>query len=549
MSEELSVEWDPWKLPSPQHRAGLAGFVLAARRLDSLNPGPGLMEVSYARGPNGHVVRATMDRRGLSRLLALLYECKWVAELADEDDGGEEVAPEGEPAKPKRTKKAQRAKQAEPAKPSLWATLRVLDGFDPSDGGLWHRLAVRSLWRYVRRSGPARYRYSDQVSPPEKNQGGKGPLWQTANTPIDPGVEAEWGMLTVPHAPVCLSGSLRLGIEAKSAEGRAISDRGDRAFLLPFAHLVFSWRPVGAYYNPTTDRLSLSSMAVAVPDVRDVHAFLTAWVERQLARPTLEHPVFRGYPASAVVFDPREAALDSVMDGTAGYEVHHLVRDGNRLLVRSVRRGRASQESPRPRWSPIARSHEVDRVLGVGDEEARAAALLGRLRLDPRAWARSTAVDHDLDAMARELVADEEPSHPDAKEDPVVTEDEKQELSELERLPGGITMERILSRQVWYFLCGRTDWTNKVKYKRWRSDAERSEFYAKHSRTAKSESDALRSCSGTKRLDQFLARIFRNSAYCGERGMLVILDARKNSPESLKLNIICFLQTHIQRKA
>lgn len=287
----VTIRYELAELPSSQHRAGLAGLVLAVRYLSRLGA-KGICRVDDV-SPAGATFVA--DLEGMKALFDLVYAAaagEAPSPSIRKDRNGNPVPP----ARSEETREVHAKTGRESVKvthfyPMVIPRLEVARDLDPTSSGpdhegLWSKLLRDMVWSILRGIPKTREPF-DARSEGRATDDATKAMAQLANA--DSAVE--------------LPSTYYLGAQAKSAENVPFRDKARAQFLLHF------WPLVAGVYAPEIEKrdgVERPGFAVVVPDVADLEAF-TEELPFALKQRSTEAAAFR--PRDAVVSLPEEAGL------------------------------------------------------------------------------------------------------------------------------------------------------------------------------------------------------------------------------------------------
>jgi CRISPR-associated protein Cmx8 len=400
--EALDLVFDPFSLPTAQHRAGLAGFLVLlgsmARR--GLAPLPG-----WSAAADG-TIRVALTRRSLQNVLDDLYDGTWEERRSHGKPQGKKIRNVREIETTDATGKRSRTYSYEAVTPKA----AFLKGMPP----VWLKLWRESIWATLRGIPMTRTPYEERAARQHARQVGS--IWKDLSKA---GERRPGGRF---HT-VDLAGSLFVGAQAANAERVPFRSRADEAFLLHFWPVV-----MGVYVPETIDRDGRTQFVghvLAVPDVSDPLDF-AAEFPSTLAQ--LGHELAGYRPREAVISVPQEGALEYLVHlahfarakaqqteisySVTGVEVYQIERRGNNIHVLAAERVEAAPdlldqyETIRHRYhDPLFRRQIVlnllrgeawyrtfDRVLAVHDHTRFVGGLAHRFSGDCR---RRFETEHD----------------------------------------------------------------------------------------------------------------------------------------------------------
>jgi CRISPR-associated protein Cmx8 len=332
-NSEIQFSYDPFILPTPQHRAGLAGLLVHVESLRRRKLKP-LPEVSQA--DDGKIV-VRLTRESLQTLWDDLYDAIW-----------EERRSEKKP-KVKTIRNFQTIKNDVVDKRTgrtREKTTYIYEVIAPKGGFLdalglpapWIKLWREALFLYVRHRDKQRADYKDRLR--GQPAGGAKNLWEDL-------LRLQEFRTRNELLAVSLSSSLLLGAQDVNAERVPFCGSPDENFLLHFWPVV-----MGVYVPEFIERDGeprFVGHVLAVPDVSDAEGFAQDFPDTvaQLGSEVVRF----GKPREAVIVLPQEGGLEYIHHlatltrskvqagelayNVAGVEVYHTEKPGNdiRILV------------------------------------------------------------------------------------------------------------------------------------------------------------------------------------------------------------------------
>ncbi len=333
--EEIEVTYDLDRLPSAQHKAGLAGLVLliedmAERRdkglLASRRPIP---EVT-PRTPTSVAVRFTAE--SIQHLFDDLYDAKPVEIRSKTKWAG---TPE---------KRIEPNPDPKPDEPKQWF---IYDAVQPSghflanytdgDKGHWHKLWRDMLYAVPRNKPTTRLAYKTRAEDHPVKEGSD--TWKSL-------INNEKAKSRGVMATAELAGSLMLAVQAVTAEAVPFLDRSEDQLLLHF--WVLTARVFVPQVIDEDGKGEFVGYTLAIPEVADLGRFNQAY-KRLLLNLGTEATGYR--PRGAVIALPEQGPLELldnldrlVTEQTlesrparylAGVEFFHMVVAGNNVKLRS----------------------------------------------------------------------------------------------------------------------------------------------------------------------------------------------------------------------
>jgi len=359
-------------LPSAQHRSGLAGLVLMLEFL-SRQPGPrrGIARVARLHAFGADV---ELDSDGLAELFDVTYRTA-LGERPEpkirKDKAKRDVTPirseESVEIDPKTKKEKAVTRHFYPEYVPDGAFLLELDPAAVGGKGPWIKLWRDMIWSIPRGVPATRGPFEDRA----------------ANLPTTDAAVAWTDLINATDGKrsVDLSSALFLGAQECTAEGVPFLDRAAQKLLLHFS-LFIAQVYVPELVN-AEGKGEFSGYAIVFPDIRDLQIFcdeLPVWLRER-------GPEVRGFrPRGAIVDLPEVGALDiqagliarlgqrlqtpALTDLLLGFDVLHLVKEGNNIRLRSWTRvpieSAAFFDEFRPLrdlWCPLFRRQRMRNLL------------------------------------------------------------------------------------------------------------------------------------------------------------------------------------------
>jgi CRISPR-associated protein Cmx8 len=348
INKAITVSWSLAELPSPQHRAGLAGLVMLVEftRRHTL-PENALLEIKHL---DEYRLDISLNLVGLNELFDKVYDADreeievtrpWSKK--QKDGTKKEVTPKRRETKTTVDKKG-KTKEIEIC---IYDTVVPRGGplsewTPPDDSGRWIKLWRDWLWNtlraipkqrtpYIQRAGSDIAVEDDDTEDDNSEAKDVMTAWQWLN-----------GDTTAKLASTYYLGSMDV-----NAENVSFQDRGRFLFLLhfwPFAIQLF----IPQHLNAKGER-EYDGYVTCIPDVARLKSFITRH-ERALRSRTADAAGFR--PRQALIDLPEAAALESerwletaiktdlnqdLARPTAGFQIIHAVKEGNSVRIRSNR--------------------------------------------------------------------------------------------------------------------------------------------------------------------------------------------------------------------
>jgi len=378
-TESITATWTLAELPSPQHRAGLAGLVmmLGYTKRHKL-PDGALLEIATLDEARLEV-RLNLD--GLKALMDQTYDADreeievprpWMKK--QKDGSKAEVPPKRRQLKTVTDKKG----ITKDVEVCVYDTVVPRGGplaewSPPDDGGRWVKLWRDWLWATLRAIPKQRTPYIQRA--------GAGVAVEADDAETDEDAKdilVAWHCLTA-DGPVKLASTYYLGAMDVNAENVSFQDRGRFLFLLhfwPFAIHLF----IPQHLNAKGDR-EFDGFVTCIPDVARLKDFVDRHV-RALRGRNHEAAGFR--PKQAIIDLAEAAALeaeqwlaDAIAEdvqqadarATAGFQIIHAAKEGNSVRIRSNRMVTPTREmTDRSRvvnrcWSHLAKHQVLVNVL------------------------------------------------------------------------------------------------------------------------------------------------------------------------------------------
>lgn len=327
-NREMELTFDPFTLPTAQHRAGLAGLLVLIESMHRRKAKP-LPKVS--RSDDGKVsVRLTKE--SLQTLFDDLYDAFWEERKSNEKPKGTKIrnirrvdADEVDAG----TGKREKAYTFE-AVAAKGAFLKALGMPDP-----WLKLWRESIWATLRGVPKTRIPYEERAE--RKHVREAGALWKELE-------KFEQTRARNRLHTVNVASSVFIGAQAANAERVPFQGMADEAFLLHFWPVV-----IGVYVPEVIDRdgkRKFVGYVLAVPDVSDPNGFLLEFPDT-VAQLGNEMAGYR--PRDAAISLPQEGGLEylyhlmslvkaraqagEIAYNVVGVDVYHLGKRGNSIHV------------------------------------------------------------------------------------------------------------------------------------------------------------------------------------------------------------------------
>ncbi len=348
-AETVEVSWSLAELPSPQHRAGLAGLAMMVDYACRFPRAPDAVIETLKLDENSFKLR--INWKGLETLLDRTYAADLVEEESRKlrkDKNKNEIEPIARRMKEIKDKKG----NPKAIEVFIYEIVRpqgaMLAELSPSgDEGRWIKLWRDWLWNTLRARSKQRNPYERRaqnltsIGEAEHDEPDSTGCASAAND-----LDTAWSLL-IRDKPVSQASTYYLGAMEANAENVPFQDRGRFLFLLhfwPFTVQIFIPRTMDWEGKTESD---FNSYTVCIPDVCNLVGF-TRTHEMVLKQRSPEPADFR--PAIAYVDLPEAAALETdrwfarQLSGkltgrtvTAGFQVIHTTKAGNNVNIKSVR--------------------------------------------------------------------------------------------------------------------------------------------------------------------------------------------------------------------
>ena len=325
--EIIELSYQLSELPSPQHRAGLAGLVLMVREIENQEV---LQHYQSALlgldNPDEFGVNIRFNIEGLKALFDITFgafiEQRSTETKIKDFDHVEEIEEKDDKGKTK-VKKRYYYSVVTPQ----GAFLPYLDESAEGNNGIWIKLWRDMYWNIIRGVPATRNSFKFRA---DKDYGA-----------YSEDVVKQWKQLQNPQKTIGQSGNYYLGAMASTAENISTKDNIKYQFLLNFAPFIFQ------VYRPTTldkdGKREFGSYALAIPDVANLERFCFSF-PKLLKRRNNEK---LGYsPKESVIDLAEESALNffiledrisrdigeqSTKKSILGIEVIHTEKVGNNI--------------------------------------------------------------------------------------------------------------------------------------------------------------------------------------------------------------------------
>lgn len=348
MSEPLVLDYDLYSLPTAQHRAGLAGFLVHLRGMERRGLGP-LPEVVHAEPGE---VRVRLTPEALQATLNHLYEATaeeiQAKALRKKGRKGEEkqvVEPLRTETRSETDAKGRTKERTVYIYPQVVPGAPFLAALDVPD--IWLKLWREAVWSTLRGIPKTRIPFEQRAEGAAVGEAHA--LW----TELGRWRRArEHGRV----APAEVASSLFIGAQSANAERVPFRGSPDLNLLLHFWPVVMGVAEARRLqFKDGQETEEGDGFVLAVPDVSDIEWFVEDF---ERAAGQLD-PRPHGYrPAAGVVALPQESALEylhylwalasargiagQVKFSVSGVEAYHLRRDGNSVHLLGVGRVVAS---------------------------------------------------------------------------------------------------------------------------------------------------------------------------------------------------------------
>ncbi|MFQ5729931.1 MAG: type I-MYXAN CRISPR-associated protein Cmx8 [Waddliaceae bacterium] len=335
----IELTYDPFTLPTVQHRAGLAGLLvliesLRRRKIKSL---PETSQTNDGR----FLIR--LKKESLNLLFNDLYDTVTLEIESDKkrkDKKKREIPPLREE---KKTNPKTGKQKTMYIYPQLLPKGCFLSTFNMPD--IWLKLWQDAIWGTLRDRPTTRKPYQQRESNEPLSEVEK--VWKDLETFQQKQVKNKIHTVEI-------ASSIFVGAQSQNAEHIPFRGRADEAFLLYFWPVV-----MGVYVPEVIDiegKTKFSGYVLTVPDVSDLFGFIEDF-------PEIIHSLGEtaaGYrPRGAVISIPQEGGLEYIhhltdlakgkfQSGNIGYsitgvEVYHLKKRGNNVILRMADRITASR--------------------------------------------------------------------------------------------------------------------------------------------------------------------------------------------------------------
>lgn len=322
--KSITLTYDPFHLPTTQHRAGLAGLVLLIdtmrrRRMPNIPPAPRIL-------PDGRV-QIDVTLKTLTALFNELYDA------SVEEQRQKNRRSNGKPMRVDREKDANGRVMKWFVYPQTVPRARF---FESGMGmpKIWTKLWADAIWGTLRGIPQTRIPYEERARKKDVSEAGK--LWKRLEKPSKVGGPGKFPTTEVTSA-------LLLGGQAKTADNIPVVGPIDENLLLhfwPVASAVF--QAVALEYD---GKQKYAGFVFAIPDVADLKDFVDAFPAAIANLP----PEKAGYrPAASLISVPHEGGLEFARNviGVASkkverrtpfsirsVEVYHVEKVGNNVRI------------------------------------------------------------------------------------------------------------------------------------------------------------------------------------------------------------------------
>lgn len=338
----ITLTYQLVELPSPQHRAGLAGLVLMVRELKQQawfeKRDNAVIEFTTI---NEYGLILTLNLEGLKALFDLTYqsfnEYRWTTTKDKDKKYGDDEIREQE----KKDKRGKVKTVTEYRYSVVIPTGAFLPYWDKSNEGgnqgLWIKLWRDMFWRIIKgvpaTRNPFNFRCNLDYSHLENF--------------YSKDAEILWKELKNPEKSTGQSGAFYLGAMAVNAENVPTDD------LIKYQFLLHFWAFMSQVYCPATldkdGKRELNGYVIVVPDVANLIDFCD---EFQYVLEARKLEIYGYRPREAIIDIPEEGALDllrllrqsisqktasqSLEDLILGAEVIHVEKPGNSVKIQSI---------------------------------------------------------------------------------------------------------------------------------------------------------------------------------------------------------------------
>jgi CRISPR-associated protein Cmx8 len=374
--DSVTLTYDPFTLPTAQHRAGLAGllFLTASMQRRGLGPTPSFRWTDEGR------CELAVNQQSVQAIFNDLYDAR-----AEEVERKNVLKKAKEKIPPKRQEKRLDGKTGKEK------TVYIYDQIVPRAEFLradrmpesWVKLWRDCIWGTLRGIPTTRKPFKDRSEGEDTSEARA--AWRGIVRSVK---RVKRGRQHTEEVPSCLL----VGSQSVSAEKVPFQGRADENLLLHFWPVVMKvYVPVIINQDGTTSfghklkGREIPEYIIAVPDVADVRRFVRDY---PAALAKLDSALARYRPRDAVVSVPQEGALEYAMglarakhaDGEialniSGVEVFHLVKEGNNIHILAADRVGISKD--------VLRRYEAFRNVGYRHPLFRRQLILNILRGEP----------------------------------------------------------------------------------------------------------------------------------------------------------------------
>ena len=332
--EKLILNYQLAELPSAQHRAGLAGLILAINELKLQDWFLEDKDKPVIKGKTEeYSAEIELNLEGLKALFDLVYDSFLEERSTTNKIKNSKEIKEEEVADPKtgKTKKVKRYYYD-----VVTPTGAFLAPWDKSsekqNEGIWIKLWRSMMWSILRGIPTTRNPYNNRVGDKKYSQDAED-IWQELNNSDKTNDQKS---------------QFYLGALATNSEYVPVKDRAKYQFLLHFTPLVMQ------VYCPASLKLDgdreLNGYALAIPDVANLKKFCSSF-RKVIESRTRSSDKFKYLPRDAVIDLVEESALDFMLLENAiaretgsqriartilGVEVIHAEKIGNSIKIRSI---------------------------------------------------------------------------------------------------------------------------------------------------------------------------------------------------------------------
>jgi len=334
VEKSVILEFDPFSLPTVQHRAGLAGLLVLVESMRRRESEP-LPDIEHTNG----LYRITLTKETLTSLFNELYDGVLIEMSSEKKPSKREKLIRVEESTDEKTGKKKRRYIFNQPVPKA-AFLKY--GYSMPEP--WVRLWRDTIWYVVRERHKKRLPYEERIKNKDVSEAGS--LWQKL---ICFDEKRSHGILVSAD----ISSSIFVGAQARNAEKVRFKGRVDENFLLHFWPVVigvFIPEQIEYDHNKKTITPRFDGYVIAIPDVTDHEGFLQDFPQF-IAE--LDKREFKNRPRDSIISVPQEGGLEymyrllslaklkagqqeSIEYNTAGVEVFHLEKRGNNVVCHAA---------------------------------------------------------------------------------------------------------------------------------------------------------------------------------------------------------------------